>query len=90
MIEILERKVYSSWAFSANEDEKARINSELYEELKDKAEIEHVGVSYGSSIYVVISNPCQLSDDELALIADEGNLCFGYRSEGNRIIIYTD
>lgn len=35
---MIERKIYSSWAFSENEKEKAKINSEIYkEELEPKA-----------------------------------------------------
>ena len=33
----IERKIYSSFAFSENEGEKAQINYEIYKELKEKA-----------------------------------------------------
>jgi UDP-N-acetylmuramyl pentapeptide synthase len=33
----MERRIYSSWAFSDGEREKAKINSEIYKELKEKA-----------------------------------------------------
>ena len=29
-------------------------------------------------------------DREIALLCDSGNLCFGYRVEGNTICVYTD
>ena len=32
----LERKVYSSYAFTEDEREKSRINHEIYEELKER------------------------------------------------------
>ena len=31
-----------------------------------------------------------LSDHDCAIIADGGNLCFGYRMEGQKIVVYTD
>ena len=33
----LEKKVYSPWAYTENESEKAKINSEIYQEIKGKA-----------------------------------------------------
>lgn len=30
------------------------------------------------------------ADHECAIIADGGNLCFGYRMEGQEIVVYTD
>ena len=35
----MERKVYSAWAFTENENEKRKINSEIYEKLKKKYKI---------------------------------------------------
>jgi hypothetical protein len=35
----LERKIYSSYAFSENEREKMKINYEIYQELKKKAAV---------------------------------------------------
>ena len=86
----LERRVYSAWVGSEDGDQKAQINRELYEELKDKAELKFFGTGYAHTKYTVESNPHGLTGAELALIADSGNLCFGYRREGNLIIIYTD
>ena len=48
------------------------------------------GRGYGNVQYQIISNPHNLSNDEIALVADGGNLCFGYRVVGSTIIIYTD
>lgn len=86
----LEKKIYSGWAFSSNEREKAKINQEIYEEIKDKAEVKYIKSGYAKMFYKVVSNPENLSTKELALIADDGNLCFGYRTENGRIIIHTD
>lgn len=36
---MLERKVYSGWAFTSNEDGKAQINREIYAELCKKYKI---------------------------------------------------
>lgn len=38
---------------------------------------------YHHGEYKVLKNTPKLSIDELALICDGGNLCFGYRYEGN-------
>ena len=40
--------------------------------------------------YEVVGNVNNLTDLELAIIADSGNLCFGYRRENKDIYIYTD
>lgn len=40
--------------------------------------------------YIIDQNPEHLTVDELALIVDGGNLCFGFRGDINRVIIYTD
>lgn len=37
---------------------------------------------YCHSKYKVYKNTPKLSDDELALLCDDGNLCFGYTYEG--------
>lgn len=38
----------------------------------------------------VLKNAPNLTDREIALLCDGGNLCFGYRVEGNTICVYTD
>lgn len=60
-------------------------NSERYDVI-----VNRVGDSSVSIIYKVIKNAPGLSADELALICDKGNLCFGYVMKDDRIIIYTD
>lgn len=87
---MLEKKIYSPWAFSENESEKQKINYEIYQEIKDKAIVKFVGSGYAHSKYKIVSNPDNLNITELALICDSGNLCFGYRTRGDLIIIYTD
>ena len=123
MEQTLERKVYSPWAYTENESEKAKINRELYSELKDKVRIVGGSVGYGHHTYLIVpvdkehfkdleNSWAELNNkkkellDEMALIADNGNLCFGYtylgkltsyeNSEGEkfdnvyRFRIYTD
>lgn len=106
----LERRVYSSWAFSENEKEKSNINREIYKDLKDKCAMTYDsklkeitdemkkqkayllfdGHGYAHVKYRILSNPNNLSTSELALFCDNGNLCFGYRTSGNTIIVHTD
>lgn len=44
----------------------------------------------GCKIYWVEGNVNQLSNLECAIIADHGNLCFGYEKSGDKITVYTD
>ncbi|WP_291567120.1 MULTISPECIES: hypothetical protein [unclassified Clostridium] len=87
---MLDMKIYSSWAFTENEEEKARVNYEIYNEIKNKAKVECIASGQSNVKYKIVSNPDNLSTLELALICDRGNLCFGYRTEGEHIVIYTD
>ncbi len=111
----LERKIYSSWAFTDEEHEKASINRETYKELEEKAQVVYQHSvdkmapekfekekaeksllldfkhGYGHTCYKILSNPHNLSNLELALVADGGNLCFGFTMDSPNIIhIFTD
>lgn len=104
----LERKIYNQWAFTENEDEKSKINREIYEELKEKwriarntefynaetKQMEKINfddydliyerkAGYAHGEYTILKNETDLSDNELALIFDGGNLCFGYTKESD-------
>jgi hypothetical protein len=101
---MIERRIYSSYAFTADEREKSKINYEIYkkaivvsreenatEEIKtEKSVVLDYKHGYAHTVYKVLSNPHKLSTLELALICDGGNLCFGYRMEGSNIVIHTD
>lgn len=89
-IKVLAKKIYSPWAYSDKEEMKFAINRIIYEEIKDKAKVSLVNTCYGYKKYKVKSNLENLSEKELALIADKGNLCFGYRVENGYIIIHID
>lgn len=83
-------------------NEKYRINTNglVFNEQRRKFEeidpedfdviIKSAGSGYGCKHYDIIKNAPNLSNDELALICDGGNLCFGYRGGGSRITIHTD
>lgn len=89
--EALQKKIHSSWAFTENEEEKLRSNMEVYQTIKHLAKAECVGVGYAHRKYKVTeTTDIKLTTAQKALIADEGNLCFGYRTEGSIIVIYTD
>jgi len=107
---MVEKRIYSEWAFTENEKEKAKFNYEIYSEYKDnnifyhqwkgheaddqslKSQFvyENAGSGYAHTKYRVISNPNNLSTLQMALICDDGNLCFGYRTESGLIVIHTD
>lgn len=110
----LQRRIYSQWAFTENEREKAKINRNIYEKLKQKYKIyrnnNKINIKDGEDInfkdydvvigrkacyhhgeYIVYKNKPNLSELELALICDSGNLCFGYRMDGlNSFYVYED
>ena len=91
----VEKKIYSGWAFKENEDEKRKMNSEIYKELKAKykilvrngnlEEIEQYDFvarskpGYHHTEYTILKKPEGMTKDEAALICDGGNLCFGYK-----------
>ena len=108
----MEKKVYSSWAFTENEDEKRKINMQIYEELKEKYKILKVSdakhraptkeelekndivfsrkACYGHGEYRIYKCPDEVTLDELALICDGGNLCFGYGGNKNNLSVSED
>lgn len=89
----LEEKIYVNWAFTDRAPEKAKINLNILEKLKQNL---HISYNYknkdnpdfdlvlstsgqsGCTKYDVYRNSKNLSADEIALIVDDGNLCFGY------------
>jgi hypothetical protein len=94
----IEKRIYPAYAFTENEREKSIMNSTIYKELKEKYRISRYKVDnlddydivldckpdIYRSTYKVIKNNTQLSDLELALICDDGSLCFGYSRHGNK------
>lgn len=52
--------------------------------------VECVQHRYGSNVYSIVKNGPGLNDDELALICDDGNICFNYTKEASHIVIFTD
>jgi hypothetical protein len=90
IIKAREMKMYSSWAFKEDEAGKLEANAKMYDVIKDLAEVSFIGYGHNHEKYKVVSNPYELPTNWLALIADKGNLCFGYRMEGPTIVIHTD
>lgn len=100
----IEKKVYSSWAFTKDEMEKRDTNRSIYNELCEKYKISRYLVDniddydivlrrtpgYNHSTYQVVKNTTDLTKDELALVCDDGNLCFGYTMKGSQFYIFED
>ena len=89
----VEKKIYSKWAYTENESEKAAMNRLIYEELKEANpdfKFKLVERGYAQKTYKVLENPNNLSIEQMALLIDSGNLCFGYRCSSGNIVIYTD
>lgn len=80
------------WAYSGNEVEKARSNFEKYLEIKDQATTATLETGYSYRLVRVdVKDGYTLTDEQKALIADNGNLCFGYdKVSENTYKIYTD
>lgn len=108
----LEKKIYSFYAFTENESEKAKINNAMYKELREKYKILKVSdvdhrlptneeleqndivisrkACYAHGEYKIYKSPDEITLDELALICDEGNLCFGYSGNKNFLSVSED
>ena len=68
----------------------AKNNGYSNEDLSKYVVFSDLGFGYANHRYRVHSNPYNLSDDEIALVLDGGNLCFGYRKNGDVFTIYID
>ena len=68
----------------------AKNNGYSNEDLSKYVVFSDLGYGYANHRYRVHSNPYNLSDDEIALVLDRGNLCFGYRRNGDVFTIYID
>lgn len=96
----LEKKIYVCWAFKEHEREMSIINHQIYKELKEKYKINEGEDSdivynriagYNHSDYFIKKCPDEVTEDELALICDKGNLCFGYKGNRNsKITVFED
>lgn len=104
---MIEKKIYDGWAFTENEREKAKMNREIYNELREKYRVTqyfnsqkdnlddydvalHRTSGYNHSTYEILKNEPNLSRLELALIADDGNLCFGFSNRQNGLYVFED
>lgn len=108
----MEKRIYNGWAFTENEEEKGKINREIYDELSKKykikktSDINHIKPTeedlknndivysrkacYLHGEYKIYKYPNEISFNELALICDEGNLCFGSRGSKTFLEIFED
>lgn len=108
----MEKQIYSPWAFTENENEKSKINMEIYNDLKQKykilkvSDVDHKEASkeqlekydivfsrkacYGHGEYKIYKCPDEVTLDELALICDGGNLCFGYSGSKRFLSVFED
>ena len=62
------------------------------EEISNKCIVSFQGVGYGYHQYRICNRPkyLHLTNEEIALFCDNGNLCFGFAARGNIIYVYTD
>lgn len=91
--------------FYKEEETKERLNMDIYEkhkslvryykeqpteeDLNSFINIRIVGTGYGTKTYQVKTN-IECNNPFKALMCDQGNLCFGYRMEGDNIVVHTD
>lgn len=100
----IEKKIYSEWAFTENQFLKRDMNMLIYDELKSKYKISRsvkdadnsefdvvftIKPEYNRNVVTIHRNKASLSRTELALLADSGNLCFGFTRSGI-IEVFTD
>lgn len=76
--ELVEKHTFSLVSYGKEE------NPEAYDVV-----IEY-DIEYGRWEGTIIKNKPNLNTDELALLLDNGNLCFGHVVQNGRIIIFTD
>ena len=81
---MLRKPVYRSWAFTADADAKSKSNAEYFEELSHLRSKEHMSFTtspqYAHTTFSgeLLSEEAQaLTSDEILLLMDWGNLCFG-------------
>lgn len=84
-----------TYGLISKEDTEGKTLKEVAAMLNEAIEqfdvvVERSGSVYAGAKYKVLRNAPGLSTKELAIICDQGNLCFGYRTEGGYIIVYTD
>lgn len=80
------RPIYSSWAYSADADAKSKSNAEYFEELSHLRSKEHMSFTtspqYAHTTFsgeLLSEEARALTADEILLLMDCGNLCFGGR-----------
>lgn len=80
------RPIYSSWAYSADADAKSKSNIEYFEELSHLRNKEHMSFTtspqYAHTTFsgeLLSEEALALTADEILLLMDHGNLCFGGR-----------
>ena len=80
------RPIYRSWAYTADADAKSKSNAEYFEELSHLRSKEHMRFTtspqYAHTTFSgeLLSEEAQaLTADEILLLMDHGNLCFGGR-----------
>lgn len=88
------------WAYKENESELQQKNLNVFNDLVQKEAYKHITVEYVSVGYAkttkagTVSNGFEISERDLAIYLDSGNLCFGGESTiGNgkfAVTIYTD
>ena len=102
---MIDYKVYNSWAFTDKQDQKARINQQIYDDLRGRykifrhdtefypqVDLDQYDIVIGrqpeflSARYNIIKNDPNLSTEELLLICDHGNLCFGGKREKRQVL----
>lgn len=60
------------------------------EPIGGKVVVHDLGPGYTVHRYRIVSNPIGLDSEHIAYFCDGGNLCFGYRTCGSLIEVYTD
>lgn len=83
---MIEKKIYSSFAFSANEKEKAKMNAEIYKELTEKFKV----FRHDLKIDLVGGADCNFDDYDIVIGRKPGYNHALYRIYKNSPLLNTD
>ena len=91
----MEKKIYSSYDFTEEKYKILKVSDVDHKaptenELNNNDIVYSRKACYAHGEYKIYKCPNEVSVDELALICDGGNLCFGYRGDKKFISVSED
>lgn len=79
------KEINEKWRINRHEDfNQSEINEEDFDLIIERT------AGYNHATYRIIKNETDLTQDEIALVCDGGNLCFGYTMKGSIFYVFED